>query len=50
MLWEDPLGGYIICYISRAQNYSWERVIEAMIVVMERMRNYYRGAGAKTWR
>ena len=27
--------GYIICYFHRAQKYSWERIIEVKIVVIE---------------
>lgn len=34
------LGGRIIHYFSRAQNYSWERVTEVMTIVMEKVRDY----------
>lgn len=40
------LKGHIIHYFNRVQNYSWERVIEAMTVVREK--DYYRGTGART--
>lgn len=49
-MWELLLGGRIIRYFSRTLNYLLlGKITEAMAVVMERMRDYDRGAEARTY-
>lgn len=49
-MWEVLLGGCIIRYFSRTLNYLVPgKITEAMAVVMERMRDYHRGAEARTY-